>query len=46
MFVERKLKDDPTFPRPYRFGDGPMPRRFWNLDEIEVWERTKVARSA
>ena len=46
MFIERRIKTDSTFPKPYRFADGPSAWRYWRLDEIEVWERSKVARSA
>jgi hypothetical protein len=46
MFIERRIKTDSTFPKPYRFADGPAAWRYWRLDEIEVWERSKVARSA
>lgn len=40
MFIERLLKNDPTFPRPVRLG-GAM--RFWRLDEIEAWESRSEA---
>jgi len=46
MFVERKLTLDPTFPKPIRLADGKMARRYWNIDEIEAWERGRVAKSA
>ena len=42
MFVERRLKDDPTFPKPTRFGKG-TGRRYWRIDEIEKWERARAA---
>ena len=35
MTVERKLKDDKTFPRPYHF----TRVRLFAVDEIEVYER-------
>jgi hypothetical protein len=38
MWVERKLKFDAAFPRPYRFGH----LRFWKLDELEQYERERV----
>jgi hypothetical protein len=38
MWVERKLKFDSAFPRPYRFGH----LRFWKLDELETYERECV----
>lgn len=41
MWVERKLKDDPAFPRPTYFGR----LRFWNLPELEAWERQLAAKS-
>ena len=34
MFIERKLANDPTFPRPHYFGK----RRFWKLGELRRWE--------
>lgn len=46
MFVERRLVSDPTFPKPYKFAAGPSAWRYWRLDEIEAWERTRVARRA
>ena len=46
MFVERKLTLDPTFPKPIRLADGKMARRYWNIDEIEAWERGRIAKSA
>ena len=46
MSIERWLANDPSFPKPLRFGDGKMARRFWNIVEIEAWERGRVAKSA
>ncbi|MGI8851952.1 MAG: helix-turn-helix transcriptional regulator [Methyloceanibacter sp.] len=46
MFVERKLMLDPTFPKPIRLADGKIAHRYWNLDEIEAWERGRVAKLA
>jgi hypothetical protein len=46
MFVERRIKTDPTFPPAYRFAVGPSAWRYWRVDEIEQWERSRVARSA
>ena len=40
MFVERLLKNDPTFPRPFKIGR----TRFWKLSEIEDYERQCIAR--
>jgi hypothetical protein len=39
MFVERKIKNDPTLPKVYYIGS----RRFFDLDEIEAYERNHVA---
>jgi hypothetical protein len=41
MWIERRLVDDPEFPKPVYFGA----RRFWALADIEVWERTRAAKS-
>lgn len=43
MFVERKLKNDPTFPRFVTFNSM---HRFWRLDEIEAYERACAKKSA
>jgi hypothetical protein len=40
MFIERRLKSDPGFPRPRKFDDGRI--RFFDLDEIENYERSKI----
>ena len=40
MFIERKLKNDPTFPRPYH----PGRRRLFALDEVEEYERRSVTK--
>jgi predicted DNA-binding transcriptional regulator AlpA len=34
MFIERRLKNDPSFPRPVYMGR----MRFWKLSELESWE--------
>ncbi len=35
MFVRRRLRDDPTFPRPIQYAKkGP---RFWRRAELERW---------
>jgi hypothetical protein len=39
MFVERRLKKDPTFPKVYWIGT----RRKFALDEVEDYERRSVA---
>jgi predicted DNA-binding transcriptional regulator AlpA len=43
MFIERRLKSDPTFPRPVKFG-GRL--RLWDLDEVEAYERKCAAGEA
>ncbi|WP_445215739.1 hypothetical protein ACKWRH_25320 [Bradyrhizobium sp. Pa8] len=40
MWVERRLKDDPDFPRPLYIAK----RRFWRLVELSAWERSVAAR--
>jgi hypothetical protein len=40
MWIERRLADDPAFPKPVYFGA----RRFWPLAAIENWERAAVAK--
>jgi hypothetical protein len=40
MFIERKLKNDPTFPKPYH----PGRRRLFALDEIEAYEQASITR--
>jgi predicted DNA-binding transcriptional regulator AlpA len=39
MFIERRLANDPTFPRPVYFGR----MRFWKLSELEKWEAAQAA---
>lgn len=41
MWVERRLKDDPNFPRPLYIAK----RRFWRLGELIAWEREVASRS-
>ena len=41
MFIERRLANDPTFPRPVFFGR----MRFWKLSDLEKWEKAQAARS-
>jgi hypothetical protein len=41
MFIERRLANDPTFPRPHFFGR----MRFWKLSDLEKWEKAQAARS-
>ena len=40
MWLARKLKTDPDFPRPTKFGR----LRFFRVHELEEWERAKVVR--
>lgn len=35
MWVERRLNEDPNFPRPRYLGQ----RRYWSVVELEEWER-------
>jgi predicted DNA-binding transcriptional regulator AlpA len=41
MWIERRLNDDPQFPRPAYFGR----RRFWSLAAIAAWERLTLCNS-
>ena len=41
MWIERRLKADPNFPKPTTFGTGRL--RFWDLDEVEAYERACAA---
>jgi hypothetical protein len=41
MFVERRLKTDPNFPRPMKFS--PNAKRLFALDDVEAYERRAVA---
>jgi hypothetical protein len=41
MWVERRLKDDPNFPRPLYIAK----RRYWRLAELIAWERAVATRS-
>lgn len=36
--VWRYLRDDPNFPKPYRFG---KTTRRWSLDEVIAWEQSR-----
>jgi hypothetical protein len=40
MWIERRLADDPEFPKPIYFGA----RRFWPVAAIEIWERMAAAK--
>jgi hypothetical protein len=41
MWIERRLKSDPRFPRPEKFGNSLL--RMFDLDALESWERSSVA---
>lgn len=41
-WLERKLRNDPKFPRPYKFGTS---RRFWLESELETYDRECAVRS-
>lgn len=40
MWVERRLADDPKFPKPLYIAK----RRFWRLGDLVQWERTLATR--
>lgn len=40
MWLERRMADDPKFPRPVYFGA----RRYWPISELEAWEREAAAK--
>lgn len=40
MWVERRMADDPGFPRPTYFGA----RRYWPVSAIENWERAAAVK--
>jgi predicted DNA-binding transcriptional regulator AlpA len=42
MFIERRLKNDPAFPRPVYMGR----IRFWKLSELERWEAAQAIRKS
>jgi predicted DNA-binding transcriptional regulator AlpA len=42
MWIERRLQDDPTFPKPTKFGR----LRFWDEAALEKWERSHAAEAA
>jgi hypothetical protein len=44
MSLERKLRDDPSFPKPVRLLDGR--RRYFELSAIEAYERNAAAKPA
>jgi hypothetical protein len=42
MTIERRLQNDPAFPRPIRFGH----LRMWRVSDLEAYERSLVAKLA
>ena len=46
MFVERLIKNDPSFPRPIKIAPGTMSHRMWDEDALEAWERAKATGAA
>jgi predicted DNA-binding transcriptional regulator AlpA len=40
MWIERRLADDPTFPKPFYLGA----RRYWSVAAVEAWERAAAAK--
>jgi hypothetical protein len=40
MFIERKIKNDPDFPKVYRFSR----HRLFDLDEVEAYEQKFITR--
>jgi hypothetical protein len=42
MFIERRLQDDPNFPRPMRFPGGRL--RLFDEEAIEKYERAAVSK--
>jgi predicted DNA-binding transcriptional regulator AlpA len=45
MFLERRLKDDPNFPKPIRLSASASAWRLWALDDVEAYERACATRS-
>jgi hypothetical protein len=41
MFIERRVKGDPNFPKPIFFGR----LRFWDVEEVAAWERAQILKS-
>ena len=46
MFIERRLRADPKFPRPIRFSQSPYAHRRFVIAEIEQYEREQAGRAA
>ena len=42
MTIERRLQNDPAFPRPIKFGH----LRMWRVSDLENYERSLVMKSA
>lgn len=42
MTIERRLQNDPAFPKPIRFGH----LRMWKISDLEKYERSLVLKSA
>ena len=40
MWIERRIADDPTFPKPVYLGA----RRYWHIEALEAWERAVAAK--
>lgn len=38
MWVWRRLKEDPTFPKPEYIAK----RRFWKLSELDAWDAARI----
>jgi hypothetical protein len=41
MWIERRLADDPNFPKPLYISK----RRFWRLGDLVAWERCKAGQA-
>ena len=41
MWIERRLKDDPDFPKPIYIGR----LRYWKISALEAWEKAKISKS-
>jgi hypothetical protein len=46
MFIERRLRDDPNFPKPIRLSHSPHAHRRFIIPEIEQYERECAVRPA
>lgn len=36
--IERWIKEEKAFPKPYRFGSGPRPKPLWKISDLEKWD--------